>query len=663
MLVEKPGRLVPRDELQRALWPSDTFVDFEKGLNAAVNRLREALGDSADDPRYIETLPRRGYRFIAPLQRRGEEIAMPEPTKALDRTSLLTGTKAFVLLVSLAGAIALAVTLVWVKLPSSLPVPSVVDSVQITNDGLRKATPMLVNDGTRLYFQEGSWDVTQLKTTLMNVSTRGGETAPVLASLQNPIAFDFSRTRTELLVGEGGFDPLNDTRPLWVLPLPAGPPHRLGDIVARDACWAPDGRRLAFTRGKDVFLAEADGRVVRKLASADGFSSWIRFSPDGKRLRFSVIKSTANGSEREIFEMAADGSGLHPLPIHGGCCGVWSANGEYYFYRKDRDIWILPERRSLFDKVEFGTPVQLTVGPIRYSALTSGADRNELFVIGEQSRVELVHYEIGSKRWVPFLGGISAGELEVSPDGQWVTYTTFPESHLWRSRLNGSERLQLTFAPINAHEPRWSPDGKQILFTDFPRKIFVVSANGGTPRQLLPADHPDSIGAGAWLPDGHTIIFGRHMGCSGGMDDPCWAIFRLDLQTQSVEKIPGSDGVLTTRVSPDGHYLTANPLGLNKVMLYDLRTQRWSELFEGSGSIAWSHDSRSVCLVLKHQSKPPELVRISVPDGNVQRLLDLKDVTLGGYFPDWISLLPDDSPLFMLDRSIEEIYRIDLRYR
>src|SRR5215831_1428923 len=68
-LLERPGEVVTREELQRRLWPADTFVDFDRGLNKAVNRLREALGDSADSPRFIETLPKRGYRFIAPVER------------------------------------------------------------------------------------------------------------------------------------------------------------------------------------------------------------------------------------------------------------------------------------------------------------------------------------------------------------------------------------------------------------------------------------------------------------------------------------------------------------------------------------------------------------------------------------------------------------------
>ena len=67
ILLEHPGDLVTREQLQRRLWPSDTFVDFDRGLNAAINRVREALGDSAENPRFVETLPRRGYRFIAPL--------------------------------------------------------------------------------------------------------------------------------------------------------------------------------------------------------------------------------------------------------------------------------------------------------------------------------------------------------------------------------------------------------------------------------------------------------------------------------------------------------------------------------------------------------------------------------------------------------------------
>jgi hypothetical protein len=125
--------------------------------------------------------------------------------------------------------------------------------------------------------------------------------------------------------------------------------------------------------------------------------------------------------------------------------------------------------------------------------------------------------------------------------------------------------------------------------------------------------------------------------------------------------------MVAARLSHDGHYLTALPMppDQNKVMLYDLQAQRWSELAKGFGSIVWSHDNQFVYLLLKHEAKPAELTRISVPNGKVQRVLDLQGVTLGGFWPDWVSLLSDDSPLLQLDRTIniEEIYRLQLQYR
>src|SRR6202043_4085531 len=159
--------------------------------------------------------------------------------------------------------------------------------------------------------------------------------------------------------------------------------------------------------------------------------------------------------------------------------GAWSASGKYYFYATSRDIWVLPERRSILGKVELGPSMQLTAGPVAFDSPVPSADGTKLFVWGIQPKGQLVRYKNEANQFVPFLGGISAGELEVSPDRQGVAYVTYPDLNLWRSKLDGSERLQLTFTPLNASEPRWSPDGKQILFTDVPSKIFVVPAQGG----------------------------------------------------------------------------------------------------------------------------------------------------------------------------------------
>jgi Tol biopolymer transport system component len=490
---------------------------------------------------------------------------------------------------------------------------------------------------------------------LVQVSTQGGETAEIPIGLTESLAFDISPTRPELLLG----GPASKTgtpirRELWLMPLPAGPLRRVGNILALDASWSPDGNHVVFVNGRDIFVANPDGSEIRKLATAPATPYWVRFSPDGTRLRFTVFTLSGRPEDWDLMEMAADGSGLHHLPIHG-CCGKWSADGKYYFYQTSRDIWVLPERRTSWGRAELGAPAQLTTGPITFGAVTPSADGKQLFVIGDDRRIELVSYDRKSKQLVPFLGGISGGELEVSPDGQWVVYSTYPDSNLWRSKLDGSERLQLTFAPINAHEPRWSPDGKQIVFTDVPRRLIIVSPDGGRPQQVMPqGEFPDTeVGVGCWLPDGNSIVFVMTSGTNPS------TTYQLNLKTQEVSKFPDTEGLGGGLVSRDGHYM------LFGRKLYDFQTRQWSDFREGARGCAesvWSHDNKSV-YQCRGNGDQLEVVRISVPDGQVERVLELKGVTLGGYWPGVVGLLPDDSPLLMLNKSKQEVYRLDLQYR
>jgi len=654
MLLEQPGEVIPREELRNQLWPAATFVDFDHGLNSAVKRLRDVLGDSGANPQFIETIPRFGYRFIGSMDRADSETNSAGKSKQyLER--LRTPNVLITLGVTL---VVLLCSGTWL-ISRNIPIPKVIDSVQITKDGQHKdKTLKLLSDGTRLYFQEGSF-VGPLSTvaptfvenpSLVQVSTQGGETARIPVSLEEPLIYDLSAVRSELLTGGRG-EPAE--HPLWALPLPTGPPRRVGNILALDACWSPDGKHLAYVKGNELFVASPDGTEIRKLATLDFPADWIRYSPDGTRLRFTVFTLSGRPEDWDIMEVGADGSGLRQLPVHG-CCGKWSADGKYYFYQTSRDIWVLPERRTFLGRVELGRPAQLTTGPIEFGAPTPSIDGKELFVVGNQPRVELVRYESKVRQFVPFLGGISAGELEVSPDGQWVTYTTYPEANLWRSKLDGSERLQLTFAPVNAHEPRWSPDGKQILFTDVPRRMFIVPAAGGSLQQVMPKSElpTTEVGAGFWMPDANSIVFVM------GSNKTPYAIYRLSLKTQEVSKIPGSDGLGAARLSRDGRYVTAQ--GRNKTMLYDFQSQQWSDF--GKGSPAWSHDSKFVYLHRTNGDQSAEVVRIRVPDGKVERVLDLKGITLGGYWPGWVSLLPDDSPLLMLDKSTQEIYRLEFQH-
>ena len=160
--------------------------------------------------------------------------------------------------------------------------------------------------------------------------------------------------------------------------------------------------------------------------------------------------------------------------------------------------------------------------------------------------------------------------MEFSKDGQWVAYVSYPECSLWRSKPDGSERLQLTFSPMQVFLPRWSPDQKQIVFeaTLHGRrgKNYLISANGGIPQPLVPEDPSDQYDPN-WSPDGNSVVY--------------WSsetINILDLRTHKVSVVPGSKGLWSPHWSPDGRYLAAMDSSNQNLTLFDFKTQKWSQL-------------------------------------------------------------------------------------
>ena len=170
---------------------------------------------------------------------------------------------------------------------------------------------------------------------------------------------------------------------------------------------------------------------------------------------------------------------LHPLlagwrqPNHksdisglsGECCGRWTPDGKYFVFDSGGQLWALREKESLLRKVS-REPMQLTSGAINYGFPIPSKDGRKLFAVAGLVRGELVRYDGKSKAIEPFLSGISAQDVAFSKDGQWVAYVSFPEGTLWRSKADGSDRLQVSFPPLCAMLPHWSPDGKQIVFYD-----------------------------------------------------------------------------------------------------------------------------------------------------------------------------------------------------
>src|SRR5207253_9083978 len=134
-------------------------------------------------------------------------------------------------------------------------------------------------------------------------------------------------------------------------------------------------------------------------------------------------------------------------------------------------------------------PVQLTTGPMTFSSPLPSKDGKKLFVVGALARGELARYDTKSTEFVPFLSGISADSVSFSKDGQWVAYVSFPEGTLWKSKSDGSQRIQLTYPPLSVRLPSWSPDGLQIVFSGLlpgPKvTMYSVANDGGTPREMI----------------------------------------------------------------------------------------------------------------------------------------------------------------------------------
>jgi Tol biopolymer transport system component len=317
-------------------------------------------------------------------------------------------------------------------------------------------------------------------------------------------------------------------------------------------------------------------------------------------------------------------------------------------------IWALP-RTAGFLRSEV-KPIQLTSSPIPLTQPIPSKDGTKLYVVGTSIRGELLRYDAKSKQFAPFLGGISAEFVDFSRDGEWVTYVSYPEGTLWRSKVDGSERLQLTYPPLYALMPRWSPDGKTIVFFDVaankPSKIYEVSREGGSPRPMMP-DYPGNQLDPNWSPDGTKLVFG------GASRDPASDIRIFDLATHQVSTVPGSQGLFSPRWSPDGRSLAAVSVDQKRLLVFDFQTQRWSEMTSGAviDFHTWSKDGQF--LYFLRQIEPGAVVRIRISDHKLERLLELKNIALTGHWGHSMALSPDGSPLLLRNAGTQDIYALD----
>jgi serine/threonine protein kinase/Tol biopolymer transport system component len=623
----------------------DLPVELERIISKALDKDRDVRYQSAADLRADLTRLKRDTTSGKVSAARG---SIAEPGKK--RPWLWPA-------VALAAVIVIATVAWWLRSP--LPPPRLVGVTQLTSDSLNK-TSKIVTDGVRIYFSEFSGE----HFVLSQVSTTGGEVGTIPTPLLNVATLDISPDHSRLLVQS--FVGTEAEGPLWIVPLPAGSPRRLADITGHDGTWSPDGRQLLYANGKDLFLAKADGSGPRKLLTAPGIPYSARFSPDGNRIRFTVADPQQTASS--LWEATAEGTGLHLIlpgwrnpPAESQ--GQWTPDGAYYLFThydaRSSNIWALPGRKGFFRNAS-ATPVQLTTGPLDFDEACPSIG-HQIFVYGLQSRGELVSYDSRSQNFLPFLSGISVEEVDFSSDGQWVTYVTLPERTLWRSRADGTERLQLTYAPLVASLPRWSPDGQRIAFdaTQFgkPWKVFLVSAQGGDPREVSSENRGEFDPT--WSPDGKQIAFGRQ-------DVPeAQNISVLDVQTHQVSVLPGSQGTFSPRWSPDGRFLAVLSSDSQKLALFDFKAQKWTDWLKGAGTLGfinWSRDSKYLYFDSIFENDQ-SFHRLKLGETTPEQIASLKN--LHRYFNwigTWSGLSPDGTPLFVRDISTQEIYALDVQF-
>jgi serine/threonine protein kinase len=533
--------------------------------------------------------------------------------------------------------------------------PRVLKSTQITHDGVPKN--QVRTDGSRLYITE----TTSFKQFLVQASVSGGETSTISTPFNSFYISDISPDHSQLLGGD--YVGTETEVQGWLLPLPTGSPRHFGNIIAHYGVWSPDGLLTAFAKDSDIFLANADGLGERKLVTVAGRAYAMRFSPDGTRLRFTVSNPKNNSSS--IWEVGRDGKNLHEV-LPGWhdppqeCCGEWSPDGRYYFLLSGTvapEIYAVRESHTPFGHQP--TAVELTTGPMLYGNFVPSPDGKKLFADAWLPRAELVRYDGKSHQFVSFMSGMPADQVDFSRDGQWMVYVSIPEGNLWRCRVDGRERLQLTFPPVSPFLPHWSPDGKQVVYTDTQTgqrwRSFLISAQGGTPVEML-SEKNYQVDA-HWSPDGKRIVFGRVPFIPGSSDKIDIQV--LDLDSKHVSTFPGTENLYAPRWSPDDQHLAALSADSKKLLLFDFRSKHWSDWVNESGSVAlpaWSRDGKYVYYE-NFGGDHPGYRRIKLGETRSEFLVDVKDL----HRSTWSGITPDGSPLFSRDISTDEIYSLELK--
>src|SRR6267143_6209176 len=514
LLLERPGEVVSRDELRNRLWAADTFVDFDHSLNAAIKRLRDALGDSAEHPRFVETVARRGYRFLGPVDT-GPANGRGVGGRAAVTESAPQSSARFHIWWLVAGGAAVVLVLFGIKLGLLLGQrhPSQLRLSRLTanpgDDRVRAAA--ISRDGRYLSFcdQTGFY--------LRQIDT--GETHPVAVPpglIAESISwFPDSAHLTVALTGPG------QVSGLWQLSAFGGSARKFRDD-ARSPAVSPDGNEIAFITGhkmrEQVWHAGADGAQPRKLVGEEGdFFGTVAWSPDGTKIAYTRGRFSYNHGVRGVIELLD----VHEQHISSQLWRVssvlsfaglngplaWASDGRLIYTlseqrprEPDSNLWSLALNR---EGQTVGTPVRLTSDPGEvFSISTSGNGRCVAYLKGvPQPDVYVATLEprggISEPRRLTLDDRVDL-PFDWTPDGRAVIFISDRTGtfSIYKQATNQTvPELLLGGNKKEVVQPRLSPDGSQILYVVYPNSgenssaipLMRMPLSGGASQQVLEA--------------------------------------------------------------------------------------------------------------------------------------------------------------------------------
>jgi Tol biopolymer transport system component/DNA-binding winged helix-turn-helix (wHTH) protein len=569
ILLQHAGDVVTREELQKRIWPADTFVDFDQGLNNAVNKLRDALGDKAERPRFVETLAKRGYRFIAPVEpvltqelsdasatlgvqaaheaveggvaseSRLAETCTPRTSAARNTTLQPQRSHWWPVLVALMILAVVSVRIFTVARRTSKSAVSVVDEIPLTGQSSLELAPAFSPDGNEVAFsrhsesgQDSGLFVASTNTEkLLQLTKDRGDCYPVWSPDGQQIAF--SRTS-------------DDKFEIYIIPRLGGTERQLyvSDQSADTALsWSPDGKMLAFSewdgeRARIVGISVSD-KILHALSSPPKghIDRAPAFSPDGRTLAFVRMSGMVRGLAGDLFVAPVSGNEARQITyddrwIFGS--PAWTSDGRELVFSSNRGGGLITLWRI---SSSGGEAVPLSgVGPTAIQpSISLRNDRLAYVHAVANENLWLVrlrgHTEVSAPPSVLISSKSSNGLPQFSPDGKQIAFESERSGHgeIWVADSDGSNVRAVTSMGAFAGSPHWSPDGTRLTF-DFSDKghvaIYVVDVPNGLPRLVNTFPDSDNI-IPSWSRDGRWIYFSSNQGGQ---------IFRL-------WKVPVSGGV------------------------------------------------------------------------------------------------------------------------